>query len=126
MATLAEARLTAGIHNFTCEQGATFRRTVTWTDQDGVAINLSGCTVRMQVRYTYDTATTILSLSSTGVSPAITITNATGKITVVIPAATTASLEEGPAVYDLEVVMSNTEVVRLIQGQFIISPEVTR
>jgi len=44
----------------------------------------------------------------------------------VIDAATTATLEEGPTVYDIEVVMSNSEVVRLLQGQFIISPEVTR
>lgn len=123
---MPEVRLTAGIHNFTCEQGATFRRTVTWTDEDGVAINLTGATARMQVRNTYDSASTILSLSSTGASPAITISAVNGRLTIVISASTTASLVVGPKVYDLEVVQSNAEVTRLIEGQFIVSAEVTR
>jgi molybdenum cofactor biosynthesis enzyme len=123
---MVEAILTAGIHNFTCEQGATFRRVVTWSDEDGNAINLAGCTARMQVRNTHEAASPILSLSSADLDPAITIEDDTGKITIVIDAATTAGLEEGPTVYDLEVILANSEVTRLIQGQFIISPEVTR
>ena len=87
---------------------------------------MANCSVRMQVRYTYDAASTILSLLSTGGSPAITKDNANGVITIVIPATTTAALVEGPAVYDVEVVMANAEIVRLVQGQFVISPEVTR
>jgi len=121
-----EAVLTAGIHNFTCEQGATFRRVVTWSDEDGTAINLSGCTARMQVRNTHETTSPVLSLLSTGNNPAITIVPNTGTITVVIPATTTSTLTEGPKVYDIEVVMTNQDVVRLLQGQFIVSPEVTR
>lgn len=99
---------------------------ITWSDEDGNAINLAGCTARMQVRNTHEAASPVLDLSSAGVDAPITLENATGKITIVIDAATTATLEEGPTVYDIEVVMSNSEVVRLLQGQFIISPEVTR
>lgn len=80
----------------------------------------------MQVRNTHETTTPVLSLSSTGANPAITLNNALGQITVVISATTTATLVEGPKVYDLEVVMANQDVVRLLQGQFIVSPEVTR
>jgi hypothetical protein len=80
----------------------------------------------MQVRNTYDSASTILSLSSTGASPAITISAVNGRLTIVISASTTASLVVGPKVYDLEVVQSNAEVTRLIEGQFIVSAEVTR
>lgn len=40
----------AGKHNFICEMGATFSRTVTWTDADGTPINLTDYTARMQVR----------------------------------------------------------------------------
>lgn len=80
----------------------------------------------MQVRNTHETTTPVLSLLSTGANPAITLDAATGKITVVIPASTTATLVEGPKVYDLEVVMANQDVVRLLQGQFTVSPEVTR
>jgi hypothetical protein len=80
----------------------------------------------MQVRNTHDTTTTVLSLLSTGASPAITIDAPNGRITIVVSATTTATLNDGPKVYDLEVIMANQEVVRLMQGQFIVSPEVTR
>ncbi len=80
----------------------------------------------MQVRNTHETTTTVLSLLSTGASPAITLDAPNGRLTIVIPATTTTVLDDGPKVYDLEVVMANQEVVRLMQGQFIVSPEVTR
>jgi len=99
---------------------------VTWSDENGTPIDLAGCTARMQVRNTYGAASAILNLLSTGATPAITMDASVGKLTIVIPATTTATLTEGPKVYDLEVVMANTEVVRLMEGQFIVSPEVTR
>lgn len=80
----------------------------------------------MQVRNTHETTTPVLSLLSTGANPAITLNNALGQITVVISATTTATLTDGPKVYDLEMIMANQDVVRLLQGQFIVSPEVTR
>jgi hypothetical protein len=80
----------------------------------------------MQVRNTHEATSTVLSLLSTGASPAITIAPTTGVITIVISATTTAALSDGPKVYDLEVVMANQDVVRLLQGQFVVSPEVTR
>jgi hypothetical protein len=109
-----------------CEQGATFRRTITWTDENGTPIDLAGCTARMQVRNTHETASVLLSLSSTGADPKITIENETGKIFMVIPAAVTSTLVDGPKVYDLEVIMANQDVIRLMQGQFVVDPEVTR
>jgi len=80
----------------------------------------------MQVRNTRQTATVLLNLSSAGADPKITIENETGKITMVIPATVTATLDDGPKVYDVEVVMANQDVVRLLQGQFVVDPEVTR
>lgn len=80
----------------------------------------------MQVRNTHEANVVILSLLSTGANPKITIEAETGKITIVIPAATTATLDDGPKVYDLEVIMANQDVVRLMQGQFVVDPEVTR
>lgn len=121
-----EAILTAGVHNFTCEQGATFRRVITWSDENGVAINLAGSTARMQVRNTHETSSVVLSLSSTGANPAITMDEPNGQITIVISDTVTATLSDGPKVYDLEVVMANQDVVRLLEGQFVVSPEVTR
>lgn len=80
----------------------------------------------MQVRNTHETTSPLLSLLSTGANPAITIDAALGKITIVISATATAALNDGPKVYDLEMIMANQDVVRLMQGQFIVEPEVTR
>ena len=40
----------AGIYHLTIEQGATLDRTLTWTDGDGVLVDLTGYTARAQVR----------------------------------------------------------------------------
>jgi hypothetical protein len=80
----------------------------------------------MQVRNTHETSSVVLSLSSTGANPAITMDEPSGQITIVISDTVTATLSDGPKVYDLEVVMANQDVVRLLEGQFVVSPEVTR
>lgn len=115
--------MAAGVYDILCEQGATFRKTFTWLDENEQPINLTGCSARMQVRPTHNSTTFWLNL----VSPtAITITPLTGQITVVVSATTTAALPVKRGVYDLEVVMSTGEVIRLVQGSFTVSPEVTR
>lgn len=115
--------MTAGVYDIVCEQGVTFRRTFTWTDENEQPINLTGCSARMQVRPTHSSPTTWLNLSSPA---SITLTPLVGQLTVVITASQTASLPVKRGVYDLEVVLSNGEVVRLVQGSFTVSPEVTR
>lgn len=115
--------MTAGVYDIVCEQGATFRRTFTWTDENEQPIDLTGCSARMQVRPTHSSTTTWLNLSS---PTAITLTPLAGQITVVITAAQSAALPVKRGVYDLEVVLSNGDVQRLLQGSFTVSPEVTR
>jgi hypothetical protein len=41
--------MTAGLYNFTIEQGTTFRRTFKWT-ADYEAVDLTGADCRMQIR----------------------------------------------------------------------------
>jgi hypothetical protein len=43
-----------------------------------------------------------------------------------ITAAQTSALKAGTYVYDLELEAPNGEVIRLIEGRFVITPEVTR
>jgi len=50
--------------NIDVKQGATFQLTITWNDSAGTPINLTGYTARAQARLTYDTSTTIFSLTS--------------------------------------------------------------
>ena len=117
--------MAAGVYDIMCEQGATFRKTFTWLDENEQPINLTGCSARMQVRSAYKSTSTWLSLTS-GSGGGLTLEALTGTITMVITATTSAALPINKGVYDLEVVQTNGEVTRLLQGSFIVSPEVTR
>ena len=109
----------AGTNNFTLEQGATFNRQLSIAENNS-PLNLTGYSAAMQLRSTYDTATVALSVTCA-------VINATqGILSISASASSTAALEEGMYVYDLELTSSSGVVTRLIQGQVTVSPEVTR
>ncbi len=79
----------------------------------------------MHVREEVDSASTILVLTTE--NGRISLGGASGTVTLTVPAATMAGLTAGKYVYDLELVAPVSGVVsRLIQGNFVIRPEVTR
>ena len=107
-----------------CYQGASFDYTLTW-QTGGTPVNLSGYTARMQVRDTYDGGSAVVSLTS---GTGITLGGTAGTILVALTATQTAAIDATPSgqyVYDLELVNGAT-VTRLVEGTFIVSPEVTR
>lgn len=116
--------MTAGNHNFIMEQGATFKRTITITDDTGTPWDLTGYSARMQIRNTIDAASTELDISTT--SGEITLTPASGIVTVEVPATDTANLTFDTAVYDLEIEDGSGFVWRIIQGTVTLNKEVTR
>ena len=103
-------------------QGATFDLNLTW-NVSGSPVNLTSYTARMQVRDTFDTATTVLNFTS---GSGITLGGTAGTILVEATAATTAGVPVGQYVYDLELVSAGSAVTRLIQGNLTLDPEVTR
>lgn len=110
-------------YNFTIYQGATFERSFQVKGTDGNNLPTFGFDVRMQIRKSVDTATTVLSLTVGGGLIAI---NTTGLITVFIPAGTTATLPGGEILaYDLEMI-DGTNVDRILMGTITVSAEVTR
>ena len=111
----------AGTYNIVCEQGATFLREITVVNADGSIPNYGTSTARMQVRPTVDSATIIISLTTENGR----ITLLDNKITLNITADDTTLLAQGTYKYDLEVV-TGADVIRLVQGDFKVSPEVTR
>lgn len=113
----------AGIYNIVAEQGATFTRTLTWTDNAGAAIDLTTYTARMHVRVETHSASTVLTLTTE--NGGISLGGASGTITLQASATTTAALDAGSYVYDLEMV-SGSVVTRLVQGTFVVNAEVTR
>lgn len=110
------------IYNVTMYQGATFDLSLTW-NVNSSPVNLTGYTSRMQVRSSFDSDTAILNLTS---GSGITLGGTTGTILINATAATTAGVATGQYVYDLELVSGGSAVTRLIQGTFIVDPEVTK
>lgn len=77
----------------------------------------------MQVRETYTSSNTLVSLSS---GSGITLGGKTGTIDILISAATTTAFMPNTYVYDLELVSPSQDVLRIIEGSFTVTPEVTR
>lgn len=118
--------MSAGTYNWELEQGATLDKTITWKDPAGVGIDITGYTIRMQVRATKHAATTILDLDNAA-KGGITITDAAnGVFKVQRTAAQTAALAIGAYLYDLEMEDPSGNVTRLIEGNFCVVGEVTK
>lgn len=106
-------------------QGATWKMVFRVRD-DGTDRDLTGYAVRMQVRATHATATTLLSVDTSSLG-GITVENAIGRVTIEIPASSTVSLPSPSlAVYDVEIESGSGVVERVIEGVARITPEVTR
>lgn len=127
----------AGVYHMTCEQGSTFVRNLEIERPDPgdptgttfVPYTLAAHTARMQIRRTLENATPMVSLTSTPdaggngiVMQPLGVENA---MRIYMTAQLTATITDS-GVYDLEIVNSVGEVARVIQGQFNLSPEVTR
>lgn len=113
--------MTPGKYNMICAQGATFSKRLTWTISD-VPVDLTGYTARMQARVNYGSSC----------SPIFTITTENGGITLddegnidlLIDADETEAFVAKEYLYDLEL-DSGSEVYRIVEGKFIVTPEVT-
>ena len=114
--------MAAGAYDITCEQGATFSRTLTVKDANGDARDLSSHTARMQVRRTVSSSSTLITLTTENGRISL---NSSGEITLSITAVDTASITDG-GVYDLEIISSGGAVERVVEGNFYLDLEVTR
>lgn len=110
-------------------QGATFSQTLFWeTGTPSVPVNLTGYTAKMQIRSKPESKAVILELSTSNgrITLGTSGDYSTGAINLFISASDTANLSVCEnAVYDLELTYGSV-VSRILQGNIIISPEVTR
>ena len=123
----------AGRYNLLIEQGATFEIEVQYKDSNGVVVDLTGYSGRLQIRPSVGSPTAYLCLSSS-LQPDGTGLNfsgsngstppTSGSIGVYISAATSSLLTFNTGVYDLEI-QSGSFVTRLLQGNVQLSKEVT-
>lgn len=117
------------IGHMTCPQGTTFRKTITLKNADGTPMDLTGFSVAMEVRESFTSPSAVLSLS---LAEGITLDAEEGKIFLYVPAGDTAALNAGSSRagktyrYDIELTNPSGEVSRILEGDFIVTPEVTR
>lgn len=113
--------MTPGKLNLVCPQGSTFSRTLTYSINSS-PVNLTGYQARLQIREYHYSDDFIASLTE---ASGITLGGSAGTIDIVIAASTTQNFAPGTYVYDLELV-NGSEVTRLVEGKFSVTPEVTR
>jgi hypothetical protein len=108
----------SGKYNIVAEQGATFNLNFR-VETDGTAWNLSDYTFAMQVRRSTSSSTTLLNITSATMT-------SLGRVSVTVSAATMSDVPAGRWVYDIELTSSGDEVTRILEGRFIVSPQVTQ
>ena len=121
----------AGKYSFVIDQGATFERTVRYTDSSGNPVDLSDYGARMQIRPSATSDQIFLNISSTpGVDGSgLTITAPSGTIGIKISAYSSSLFAFGEADYDLELYSGSgaTEyVIRLLEGRVKLNKNTTR
>jgi len=106
--------------NIVIEQGTDYSTTLTVQSTDGTATDLTGYTGAGQIRKHYTSNTAINFTVSFGTP------RSAGQITLSLGRVTTANMESGRYVYDVEITNSANTRSRLVEGIVTITPEVTK
>ena len=118
----------AGTYDLNINQGMTHKWEVTYNDDNGSPINLTGYQGRGQIRMNVNSPDVLCTLTVTVVTPL------SGRVDVLLPASETEGLslrgrtaqDRTEAQYDVELENGSGTVIRLLQGSAFISPEVTK
>lgn len=103
------------------DQGTTFNNIINLADDvTNAALNISGYTVRSQIRRSYYSLNASANITCT-VSNA-----ANGEITMSMSAGETSNVKAGRYLFDLETVDTGGVVTRVLEGIITVTPEVTR
>lgn len=108
----------ATIKNLVIDQGTTFSHTISVTESDGTAKDITTYTATAQLRKSYQSTNKVdFDVSNGGVS---------GVVTLSLTAANSSSLlKAGRYVYDV-IIDDGSEVLRVQEGIAIVTPEVTK
>ena len=104
--------------NITIDQGTTFSTTIDVTNEDGLAIDLTGYTGAAQMRKHYT--------STTAYTFTVTIAALSGEVTLSMTANATVNIAPGRYMYDCELTDNTGTVSRIIEGIVTVTPGVTR
>lgn len=110
--------------HLTLHQGDTWAIKITYRQPSGAAVDLSGCTARMQLRPAYASSTVVLEASTS--NGRIALNGPAGEIVITVAAADTAAIAAAVYVYDLELTFAGGIVEKAAHGTITVVPEVTR
>jgi hypothetical protein len=113
----------AGQKNFEVDQNATFSFIVEYKDENDNAIDLTGASAKMQVRDTKGGSKLAVTLTSP--SGGITIDGPNGKLTVRMTPTQTSKIFYPKSSYDVMVVDSNGNKIKLLEGFMTLNRSVT-
>ena len=105
--------------NLFIDQGTDFTIVVDVSDATGEILNLSGYASAGQIRKTYGSSTISATFTTSN-------ENATGKVTMSLTDTQTSALESGRYVYDMNITSASGVTTRVVEGQAIKTPGVTR
>lgn len=103
------------------DQGTTFNNTLTITDDlTNATVNISGYTVRSQMRRSYYSANATAQIVCT-------ITDAAnGSILMSLASSNTSNIKAGRYLFDVETVDPGGVTARILEGIITVTPEITR
>ena len=105
--------------NLFIDQGTDFSITVDVTDSNGAVLNMTGYSSAGQIRKTYESSTVSATFTTS-------ISAVAGQVTLSLTDTVTSALSAGRYVYDLNVTSSGGVTTRVVEGQAIVTPGVTR
>lgn len=109
--------------NFTINQGSSYRISFILY-KDGDLANLTGFTLRGQIRPSASSSTVLLNMSTSNLL--LKINYSKSSIEMILPESFTRRVTDAFVVYDIELIASNGDVSRIVEGLLTFVPEVTR
>lgn len=108
-----------GVYNIEAKQGATWRLPLTWKDQTGVPVVLTGYSARLVVGYADGSTTAVLECSTA--NGRIALGGTLYNVIVSSNRELMLALTPGNYVYDLELSSATGEDYPLLTGRFVVS-----
>ena len=109
----------ATISNLYIDAGADYSIIITANQSNGDPLNLTGFTVKSQIRKSYASPTAYDFTTSLYAAAA-------GKIRLSLTATQTSAIKPGRYLYDVEITSGSGEKRRVLEGIIIITPEITQ
>lgn len=112
--------MAAGRYNIVLEHGSTFTLNLTWTDDNGTAVNLSGYSAAMDIRSRAGAL-----VIDVGTDGTIALGGSAGTIAITIPVAIVNAATPGAYEYDLLLTSGAAVGTKLLKGTAVVEAKVT-